>query len=236
MPTFNIYIPSYRRSDRIMTHNLVEYSTYIVRKSEEELYKAKGVNVLAVEDSLIVGIPAVQNWLIENAPEDVICILDDDLTHFFYRTDVTQKLGEDDKETITAEIERLAQLAYDLEIGHVVTTRKGDPKSYTRPFSFSGIQGTLKIINRAKCKSRFCEIDFLNDVDFMLQELMRNRIILLSEYFSDVNIMDVNAGGSNVTKSAARFHVAVEQMKLKWGKYYEPAVGTERVGRIKVVR
>ena len=234
--SFNIYVPSYKRSDRIMTHNLVEYCTYVVRKSEEELYKAKGVNVLAVDDDLIVGIPAVQNWLIDNAAEDVICILDDDLTHFFYRTDTVQQLGPEHKETITAEIERLAQITYDLELGHTVTTRKGDPKSYVRPFSFFGIQGTLKIINRTKCKSRFCDIDFLNDVDFMLQELLHNRIVLMSEYFSDVNIMDINAGGSNVTKSADKFHNAVDEMKIKWGKYYAPASGNSKAGSIKVER
>jgi hypothetical protein len=219
-----------------MTHNLVDYCTYVVRKSEEKKYLHAGVNVLAVEDDLITGIPAVQNWLIDNAKEEVICIIDDDVRNFIYRIEKVEKLEAENKEIITAEIERLSQICYDLEIGHIVFTAKVDPKTYVREFSFFGLPFAVKIINRIKCKSRFCDIDFLNDSDFQLQELLRNRICLMPEYFTAIADLDTNSGGSNDAKSADKFFIANDQMKMKWGKYYVPAGTKAKAGRINVKR
>ena len=38
MATFKIYVPSYKRSDKILTGSILPECTYVVRKSEEELY------------------------------------------------------------------------------------------------------------------------------------------------------------------------------------------------------
>ena len=41
--SLGVYIASYKGADTCTTHNLLEYSTYVVRKSEEEEYRANGI-------------------------------------------------------------------------------------------------------------------------------------------------------------------------------------------------
>ncbi len=49
---FNIYVPSYGRAAVTNTFKLLEYCTYVVRKSQEEEYRARGIeSVWAVEDT-----------------------------------------------------------------------------------------------------------------------------------------------------------------------------------------
>lgn len=90
--TFNVYVPSYKRSNKILTQNAVEYCTYVVRKSEEEDYKKAGVkNIWAVEDELINSLVKVHNYIIDNAPEDVVCLIDDDVESLHFRLDTLRK-------------------------------------------------------------------------------------------------------------------------------------------------
>ena len=44
--TVGVYCPSYRRSDCIMTQNILNDVTYVVRASEEEAYRNAGVRKL----------------------------------------------------------------------------------------------------------------------------------------------------------------------------------------------
>ena len=231
--SFNIYIPSYRRSDSINTHNLLEYCTYVVRETEASKYVDAGVNVLSVDDTLIDSIPKVQNWIIENTDEDVVCIADDDIHSFVYRNDTNSKIA--DSEISTSEIERIAQLVVDLDIGYMSVPNDMSPMYYDRPFKFCGITGQLRIINKAKCVARFNDIDFLNDIDFELQELLLNRIILIPCYFLTDADVDTNSGGSNDSKTMTKYTLANIEMKQKWGKYYIPSQNG-KPGRISVKR
>ena len=82
---FNVYVPSYRRSDAIKTGKCLEYCTYVVRKSEEEAYRKAGIeNLIAVEDEKINSCAKVYSWIYFNAKEDVFCILDDDIEEFYH--------------------------------------------------------------------------------------------------------------------------------------------------------
>ena len=232
--TFNIYVRSYNRYDNIMTANLVEYCTYVVRKSQKELYEKAGVKVLAVDDELIDTGSKVLNWLIENAPEDVICVLDDDLKGFKYRLDKFYPIT--DKATATMEIERFAQLITDLGIGYANVVGHQNLKFYDRPFKFVGVNGGVKIFNRAKVKGRFKEgIRFLYDDDFQLQELLYNRIVLLSMYFLNDSFIDTNKGGNNDNKSAKELQENHQTLEDTWGKYYKKPTG-EGSGSLRVKR
>jgi len=231
--TFNIYVPSYRRSNAIHTNKLLEYCTYVVRQSEAWKYKSAGVDVLAVDDSLIDSIPKVQNWIIRSTPEDVVCIADDDIRSFVYRTDTNEKIK--DARTATAEIERFARIVVDLGIGYMSVPNDISPMYYDRPYKFCGVTGQLRIVNKARCRAVFNDIDFLNDIDFELQELLHNRIILIPCYFLTDADIDTNAGGSNDSKSVNKFTLANIEMKQKWGKYYV-ASKNGKPGRLAVSR
>ena len=52
---FNIYVPSYGRAATTKTFKLLEYCTYVVRKSQEEEYRARGIeSIWAVDDREII--------------------------------------------------------------------------------------------------------------------------------------------------------------------------------------
>jgi len=215
-----IYIPSYKRAKSATTHRFLEYYKYVVRKSEEEAYREAGIeNVMAVEDELICGLTEVNQWLIDNAPERLICILDDDIHHFYYRLDRQDSI--EDPVLITSEIERIAQLMLDLDIGFAATDATTSIWNYDGEFSFKGTAGAVRWINRgvfkAKCKK---ELEYNYDLDLVLQELLVNRIILKPRYFCSKGLTDTNEGGASA-KGRQDQIVSINLMKAKWGKYFD---------------
>lgn len=232
---FNIYVPSYNRYDAILTKNLLEYCTYVVRKSEEDAYRAAGVNsIISVEDSLICSAEKVHNWLIENAEEEVIAVLDDDIEYVNYRLDEIERI--DDPVQLTSELERLGQIVYDLGIGYMASPNDNALMYYDRPFKFVGVTGSMKIYNRTKLRARLQEdLHCLSDMELELEELLHNRIILIPVFLTASGRVDTNAGGNNNTKTKSMFDAEDEILKLKWGQYYEKASEKSR-GGIRVKR
>ena len=87
-------------------------------------------------------------------------------------------------------------------------------------FSFVGMPGHMRWINRKALKAT-CDPDApaLSDVDMMMQELLKNRIILQPKYLCVKAGIDLNAGGGIRTR---KDHLLfVDAMKNKWGKYYD---------------
>lgn len=233
--TFNIYVQSYKRAHAILTYHNLEYCTYVVRKSEEKEYKAAGIeNVLSVEDQLIDSCGKVTNYLLDHAPEDIICIVDDDIETFYYRLEELTRI--ESKVDVTREIERIAQLMADLDIGYACCPIDTSLKYYDRPFKFVGVTGGLKIFNRTVLDTRVSlEYKFLSDIDFELHELLKRRIILIANYFCNNAKVDTNAGGNNGNKSLREIESENDRMSLKWGKYYRKANGGS-AGRVSVKR
>jgi hypothetical protein len=218
---FMIYIPSYRRSETISTHKLLEYYKVVVRKSEEEAYlkTIPKENLIAVEDDKICSVSKVWNWVIDNAPEDVIAVIGDDVDDFMYRLDLNRKIGRN-KELITAEIERVAQMICDLDIGYGCDDATNTPWNYTAEFTFTGTSGAIVWVNKRKYKSRYNdEIGYCCDTDVVFQELLHNRIVLKPKYLCPVAGTDTNAGG-NSSKSRQSMIDSFKLMKNKWGKYF----------------
>lgn len=218
--TFNIYVASYHRADTTKVHKLLEYCTYVVRKSEEDAYRAAGIeSVWGIPDELICSFSKVQNYLIENAPEDIVCVLDDDIENFAYCLE--KAIPITDKETATRELERWGQLMADLDIGlcgsRIVINL---PYGYTGELNFSAMIGPIRIYNRNKVKARYAEIQFFSDTDFVLQELLVNRIILRPNYFGGNARIETNKGGMNIKRTKSVQADCFDNfMAPKWGKY-----------------
>jgi hypothetical protein len=219
--SFNIYIPSYKRAKICTTHNFLEYGTYIVRKSEEESYKAADLgncNVVAVDDSLIGGLIEVNQWVINSTPEDVICVLDDDILHFRHRLDVAEELT--DPEIITSELERIAQLMVDMNVGFGCVDSTAVPWNYDGEFAFKGTAGSTRWFNKRAFKAKLDKsVEHNYDLDVVLQELMMNRIIIKPRYFCSQGKPDVVEGGAS-EKLRKEQIAQIELMKDKWGKYF----------------
>lgn len=215
-----IYVPSYGRAATTKTFELLEYCTYVVRKSQEADYRARGIqNIWAVEDSEIDNLVKVSNYIVDHAPEDIIFTIDDDVENFIYRLDKNEKLT--DKETIMAEIERIAQIMLDLRIGFGAEDAAETPWNYVSEFAFKGTTGAMRWFNKKVYKSKFREEVYHNcDLDVMLNELLLNRITLKPMYFCVKSGTDTNSGG-NSSKKRKEQEDCVLDMKRKWGKYFD---------------
>lgn len=220
--TLGIYVPSYKRSDRILTYNLLENSTYVVRESEKADYERAGIkNILAVKDEEINNGAKVVYWIIQNAKEDVVAIIDDDIEDFAYRIDTTDRLNGD-KETITAEIERVAQLLVDLDLGFGFIDATITPYNYVQEFGVKGVCGGIKWVNRRKFKAKYDEKVVLNfDCDIVMQELLLNRITLNPKYLCSIDKMKVNKGGEASGRKRKDQEDSILNMRLKWGKHFD---------------
>lgn len=222
---------SYHRSDAILTLHCLEYCTYVVREEEAELYRQAGVTDLLViptgatlkDGTKIWSFMTTLWWIIENAPEDVFCILDDDISSFLYISRDTTKINVEmtnGKEIATSEIERIGQLIYDLDLGVACNTASADPKNFTAEFRFMCCPGAMRWINKRCLKAKFDPDDWAtSDVDFNMQELLHNRILINPRYFTAMSVMNTNAGGTPLpTKVVKEYHLA---MKNKWGRYID---------------
>lgn len=218
---FGIYIPSYKRANTITTHKLLEYYKVVVRKSEEEDY-LKVIprdNLISVNDKEINNIVKVVNWIVDNSEEDVIAMIDDDMSDLIYRLDFNDSLTN--PETITSELERIAQIMVDLDIGYGAVDATILPWNYGQEFMFAGTSGGLRWFNKKIYKSRFEEkIGYCCDTDVVLQELLNNRIILKPKYLCSNGATDVNIGG-NSQKTRNDQIASFELMKHKWGKHFD---------------
>lgn len=218
--TLGIYVQSYHRYDKILTQNLLERCTYVVRASEAEQYRKAGVeNVWAAPDEEVNNAIKTYWWIVDNAPEDIVFVADDDIEDVMYRLDDTTRLNKD-KEIIMAEIERIAQLMVDLNVGYACIDATGIPYGYDGEFAFKGTSGSMKWVYKKILKARpdeKCKYNY--DLDLVLQELMANRIILKPRYIICKDFQDVNAGGDSSKLRQDQID-SIENMKRKWGKYF----------------
>ncbi len=219
--TLGIYVMSYRRSNLITTLHLFEDCTYVVRASEEAAYRAAGVEkIWAVEDRLIDSAQKVFFYIVQNAPEDVVFCADDDIEDLCYRLNDTTRLNKD-KETITAEVERVAQLLVDLNLGYACNDATGVPYGFDGEFAFKGTSSSMKWVNRRAFKATMDpDVPYNFDLDVVLQELLRNRIILKPRYLVGKDKGDLNAGGDQEKKTIAKRKDSISNMKIKWGSYF----------------
>lgn len=219
--TFQVYIISASRYSRgpITAKNFLDYK-HVVRKSQEQSYIDNGFeNVIAFEDNLINSYAKVFNYLVEHAPEDVIAIVDDDTEFYRYRTDTTRKI--ESPELVQGEFERLAQIIYDLDIGLAFCPPTATPYNYTSEFSWLGIPGAWKIVNRNCIKAKMDTSISRQDIDYVLQEVMMNRICLDAKYITTKGFDDAESLTSGNFYLKSDVDHSIETLELRWGKYFQ---------------
>ena len=218
-----IFVPSYKRADKIMTwHTMKGCCTYVVRKSEEEQYKNAGVtDILAVDDELINSFPKVRQYIIDYAKsidEDVIVQMDDDIKDFKYLYDANIKSMT--HEQIMYELERIAQVLMDLKLGFASFPMTIDIRKYNRQFQFKGTIGGVCLYNLECVKGKYdTNLKYKCDIDFQLQELLANRIILQTCYFTFEGKYDTNKGGNSTDKSGIAMQQNKDYLTTKWGRH-----------------
>lgn len=219
--SFGVYIPSVGRAYRgVITGKLFENPKYVVRKSQAAEYEEMGFpNVIGVEDEEIADYELVYNWIVDNAEEDIIVIADDDIKAFNYLLERSYRI--EDVETVQAEFERIGQLLFDLGIGLAFGPATPAWYNYTCEFGFFGIPGAFKVVNRKAIKARMdATLPRCSDIDYVLQELLLNRICLSVKWLVDSPFEDskTNVTGSIYNKDGIMD--AVQIMKARWGKHF----------------
>ena len=131
-----------------------------------------------------------------------------------YLDDIT-RLNKN-KELITSEIERIAQLMADLDIGYACIDATGIPYGYDGEFAFKGTSGSMKWVYKSRLKARPDEnVKYNYDLDLILQELLHNRIILNPRYIVCKDHQDTNAGGDSSKLRQDQID-SIENMKRKY--------------------
>ena len=234
--TFGVYIPTTKRYSRgVITGKWFLEPKHVVRESEKKLYEDAGFqNIIAVEDTLICSYSKVYNWIVKNAEEDVVVIADDDVKAFVYMLDYNYPIP--DALTCQAEFERLGQLLLDLNIGLAFGPATPTPYNYTAEFRWSGIPGAFKVVNRKAIKAKMDTMLYRNtDIDYVLQELLKNRICLNANYLVDNPVEDDITNTTGANYNVAGINASVEIMKSRWGMYFSYN-SKKNVPRIQVKR
>ena len=234
--TFGIYVPSYRRYDCIKTDKVLNECTYVVRESEDDLYRKAGVQkIMAAPDREVDSLPKIRQWIIDHTPEDIIVQIDDDIERFSY---VNKNNMEEivDPDIIDCELARIGQILSDLRLGFASIRMQESVIKYNEEFRFQSTIGLVCWFNKADLKSRYDpNVRYKADTDFELSELLQNRIIIVPEYLRAKAKYDKNSGGNNVSKNTQTMNETIEYLKNKWGKYYEHNYRTNQ-SKVKVRR
>lgn len=85
--------------------------------------------------------------------------------------------------------------------------------------------GKMAVINIGRFDEK---IGYCCDTDAVLQELLKNRIILKPKYLCSHGATDVNSGG-NSQKTRNDQIASFELMKHKWGKYFDYQLKTNKI-------
>jgi len=94
--------------------------------------------------------------------------------------------------------------------------RKYDP---FKPFSLCGwVGGVIGVIGR---KKRFSNSFFKVDIDFCLQTLLNDRILLIDNRYAFVQKRIKGKGGNALFRTQEKFDQEIDRLRKRWGKFYK---------------
>ena len=158
-------------------------------------------------------------------------MVDDDVTHVYSQVGFHKQRIED-ADTARAIVERLAILAQDAGVRVFGFQQAARPFTYAnfRPFSLNTwVGGLVGIVGR---ELRYDTSLLLRaDIDFCLQSLLRDRIVLVDGRFSFIHTRFAGGGGNAANRSSERHEREISYLRRKWGPYLDvvQAKGTTRL-------
>ena len=214
---YKIYVASYKRANICKTHKYLKNITYVVMESEEKEYKKKHDNLWVIPNEVQGNLARVWNYILDNAPEENIILIDDDIKHFGrYNGNKSYKLNELEVYNM---IEQGIQLATDLNVvywGLNCLADKGAYREYT-PFGMTSYIGGPFQAHR-KNDLRYDEVIFLKeDYDMSLQVLNKYRKNLRMNMYHYVCEQATIAGGCADYRNVAKEKKQNNLLQKKWG-------------------
>ena len=211
-----IIILSRGRYNTITTTNILpDWIEVLVPESEYSSYKQRLENPLLTIPDEIEGLGAVRNWVLDNFKERTIIMLDDDIKRLYSLTgEYSEEI--DDKEEVVQVLINTAVMANDMGV-KVFGYNQTDIRKYnaTEPFRLSTwIGGVIGVIGR---RYRFRQDKFKVDIDYCLQNLLDERILLQDARYLFSQLRDNNIGGNSIFRTEEGYNKSVETLKRKWG-------------------
>jgi hypothetical protein len=233
-----IVIPSKRRASVVgdKALHLFPDATVCIGEDEFDAYSRVTSNLL-VHPAGVVGIGPLRQWVMDHVEDRCVVMVDDDVTHVYSQVGFHKRRIED-ADTARAIVERLAILASDAGVRIFGFQQAARPLTYAnfRPFSLNTwVGGIVGIIGR---ELRYDTSLLLRaDIDFCLQSLVQDRIVLVDGRYSFIHTRFAGAGGNARQRSAERHEQEIRYLKRKWGPYLDvvQAKGTTRLV-VRVVR
>lgn len=231
-----IYCPSYKRADGITTQLYLKNALYVVCESQVDDYLRNNHKCWVVPDREQGNLCRIRNYILDNAKEEKILLLDDDLDYLgIWFGNKHKKLSG---ELAGEYIEIWFNMAEEMEVkyfGINCIQDKGSYREYT-PFSFSSyiggpFQGFLN------CPLRYDEnLPLKEDYDMTLQVLNKYRKVLRINYAHYFAKQHSNIGGCATYRTIKKEKEQFEKLQEKWGKnIIRKDKGKSMVNRIKEV-
>ena len=227
-----IVIPSRGRAGLIARKALRLFPDAVVCIGSDEVdaYAALTDNLL-LHPPEVTGIGPLRQWVLDNVEDPTVVMVDDDVKYVVSQVGFRSR-RLDDADAARAIVERLAVLAQEAGARVFGFYQGGGPLNYSncRPFSFNHwVGGVVGVVGR---ELRYDTSLILRaDIDFCLQSLLRDRIIMLDCRYSFIHTRFAGTGGNAANRSSQRHAEEIAYLRRKWGPYLKvvQAKGTTRL-------
>ncbi len=217
-----IIIPTKGRADTVADKSLRLFpdATLCVGGDEAAVYR-KVSNRLLIHPPEVVGIGPLRQWILDNVKDRCVVMVDDDVKHV-YSIVGFYKERFDDPDVAQAIVERSAILAMDAGVRVFGFNQAWDVRKYNpfKPFVLNGwTGGVIGIVGR---ELRYDTSLLLRaDIDFCLQSLVRDRIVLIENRYSFVHDRFAGRGGNAAQRSSERHAREIAYLRRKWGAHLD---------------
>jgi hypothetical protein len=221
--SLRVVVPSRRRVKNIPTIlSLLPDAVICVAESERADYAAAVPRKQLLCHRDLPGLIAIRNWLNDTIQEDCIVQIDDDLKGI--RPLIGKNRRQTDPDVIDQVIRNQHQVAQDLDISVFCWSRtRNTPMAQPQfqPFRVVGpVSSSFGLRGSARNRRFDPEIPGRADVDFTMQTLLKDRIVLMDmRWHFDHGRVFSGKGGNVGLLSDEDFERATRILYARWGRH-----------------
>jgi len=184
-----------------------------------------------VHDDTVVGIGPLRAWIIEHADDDVVFMVDDDVSGL-YSLVGTHRRRMAQPADILRVVENTAHCAAGAGARVFGFSQSWDVRKFMpqKPVCFTGwVGGAIGIIGRPSLYDR--SLLLRADIDACLTSLLKHRIIYRDDRFGFEHRRFGGSGGNAASRSSAQHERELAYLLRKWGAHLkvQPAKSTIRL-------
>ena len=221
--SFKIYIPTYKRAGKMLTHKVFPEAIIVCPESQVDEYRKyyPDMEFMPCPDSVEGNTARKRNWVKDNADTDYLIMVDDDIRRFYYADN--RKQHELSGEHLREVIENGFIMAEDLGTVLWGINLQTDLKFYREysPFSLTSVvlgpfTGHIKRGNNLRYDER---LPLKEDYDYSLQVLWKYRKLLrFNKYSYEAGHINNEDGGCVSIRTWERELEQNILLQKKWGK------------------